>query len=363
MAKSIQDILGSKNVVGVFEGIKAGFPTDLPQGFYNVSRNVNGAHFTYHKVEGTRKTARVVRYGGPSAARNHSGVDEVPVKALFSAEHWDVDPVTLINISALGNDSVQQIGISEIARRLAEEKQLQQNLRNTAVHMAVLDGTLYTDAVGNLLPTSSGAVLTIDYSIPATNKNQLQDVDGNTIITASWGTAGTDIPGQVRLIKTTALKRTGYNLTTAIYGSNVLGYLLGNTDMVNLMQSNVRLGGIADTGELPSPLLGLNWIPGDVFFWEDNDGSTRSLVGADEVVFLPDPDPSWYDLVEGSYPYADSIDVNAGEAAISGLRMQSGMSVQSKLMDNPVTAQMIHRDCFLPVINVPGAIYIADVTP
>lgn len=362
MAKSIQEILGGKNVQGVFEGIKAGFPTDLPASFYSVSRNVTGKSFKYHKTEGTRQTAKVNHYNAKSEADNPSGVDEVPVDCLYSSFHWDVDPVDLINIANPGSSDIQEMSTGEVMRRLAEMKQKQMNLRNTAVHMALMGGTLYADASGNLLSSSANALkLSVDFDIPSTNKDQLEDVGGSTIISASWGTAGTDITGQIRKIIQTSLKRTGYQVRYAVYGSNVPGYILGNTDAQNLMQSNVNLTRIAQTGTIPNPFCGLQWIPGDVFFWEDATGTTQSLVGDDEVIYLPEPNAQWYDLVQGSYPMADTIDVQ-GEN-MSGLRMARGMTVQSKLTDDPVSAQMIHRDCFLPVIKVPAAVYISDVTP
>ena len=365
MAKDISALLRQDVIAGVFEGIKPGFPTALPSGFYQVSKREMAAAdgmFTYDKVEGTRKVARTIRYNGKSAVRNVSGVDTIPVKALFSAEHLDFDVAKLINLRGLGNGNVQEgIAMQEINRRLAEARQLQQNLRNASVHLSLLDGILYRDVEGNLLPSSVGAVYTTDWAIPAGNKDQITDSAGSTIIDAKWSTAATDIIGHVNKIKSRALDQTGYPLKYAIYGPNILGNVMGNTAAVNLMQSSpVFNSGIIESGEFPNPFLGLTWIRGDQFFWSDNDGTIRRPVGADDVVFLPEPDPSWYDLVETSYLWTDKEGVAMN---MNDITLKMGPSIQMKIESDPVTASAIYRDAFLPTINVPAAIFIADTNP
>jgi len=325
--------------------------------------NPNGL-FTYDKVEGTRQTARTVRYNGKSAVRNASGIDTIPVKAIYSAEHMDIDPQSIANLRNVGQgaETVQQIGRNEIARRVGEARQLQTNLRAAAVHLSILDGYLYFDGSGNLLADSTGAKVTIDWGIPAGNRNQLLDSAGSTIIDASWATAGTDILTHVRKVKDRAADLTGYELTTAVYGSNILGYLLGNTAVTNLMQSNAGFNSqIISNGEIPSPFLELNWVRGNKFFWADNDGTIRRPVGADEVVFLPDPEPSWFDLVNCSYFVATNEGMS--DESLSGFGVATGPTMYGKIYDDPVAGELIYRDAFLPTINVPNAIFIADTTP
>jgi len=362
MSASLEGIFSQEPIAGVFESIKPGFPTALPAGFYTVSKSEPAANglFTYDKVEGTRKTARAVRYNAKSSVRNVSGVDTVPVKAMFSAEHLDFDLARLINIRQLGGNNVEAIAMSEINRRLGEARQLQQNLRNAAVHLSLMDGILYFDIDGNVLPTSASSTYSIDWSVPASNKDQMTDVAGSPIIGTTWATNSTDIAGDVNNIKTTALKRTGYPLKYAVYGSNILEYIQSNTNLANQINGDAIMAhGLNESGELPSPFLGLTWIRGDQFFWEDNDGTTRSNVGADQVLYYPEPDPSWYDFVETPYLFTEQ----EGLVDISAVSSRFGPSIQTKVTSDPVAASGIYRDAFLPVINVPSAIYLSDVTP
>lgn len=365
MAKDLDAILGSTALAGLVESIKPGLPVGLPAGFYTVSKETtdpSGA-VQYDYVEGTKQLATLVRYNGKSAARNTSGIDTRIVKAMFSAEHLPINPTQLLNLRQPGSNTVEAIARREVDRRVAEARQLQQNLRNTAVHATLLDGILYFDSVGNLLPNSTGSQYNIDWSVPASNQNQLTDISGSGIITASWATAGTDIIGNINTIKTTAILRTGYELTTAVYGSAILGYLLGNTAASTLMQSNSMLTtDISNSGEIPNGFMGLNWVRGDRFFFRDSGATARLMVASDEVIYLPDPDPSWYDFVQTPYLYTQNEGLSEG-GQIGDIVTQIGPSMQAKVTSDPVAAEIIYRDAFLPVLNVPSAIYISDVVP
>ena len=365
MAKDLNAILGSTALAGLVESIKPGLPEDLPAGFYTASRDgidPNGS-IQYDYVEGTRQTARTVVYNGKSAARNTSGVDTRLMKAFFSAEHLPINPQHIANLREPGTNNVEQIARREVDRRVAEARQLQQNLRSSTVHATLFDGLVYFDALGNLLPDSTGAVVTADWSVPATNRDQMEDISGSAIISASWGTAGTDVIGNIETVKTTALLRTGYPLTTAVYGSNILGYLLGNTAANSLMQSNSMLTtSISNTGSIPNGFMELNWIKGDKFFFVDNDSSSQLMVGADEVIYLPDPVGGWYEMVNGMYFFTDTVDLVAG-AGLGNITTVVGPTMQTEMHSNPVGADIVYRDAFLPILNVPAAIYISDVTP
>jgi len=366
MPKNIQSVLGQDNIAGTFEAVVPSLPQDLPAEYYAMHKQVFGRSVVYHKTTGTRKNAPLNIYNGKSAGVDGLGIDGVPVNCMFSNFHWNVQPEDLLNLADAGSNVRTDFSISEIMRQLAFHKQKQQNLRVSAIHMALLTGAIYADADGYLLSSSSGAVLVNeDFGVPAGNQDQLLDEAGATIIDASWATSTTAISTHLRKIKATARQRTGVELTYAVYGANVLDYILRNTRVQALMQSNPMLTQTGQTGELPEDLMGFKWIPGDVMFWEDEDGTKTSLVGEDEVKFLPSMSvgSTWFENIEGSYPVADSVDMSDEAGAIQGLAFPSGMTAQSKLEDDPVGAKIIHRDCFLPTLLNPAAVYYADVTP
>jgi hypothetical protein len=74
MAVNIETILASRNLIGMIQSVMSGVPADLmPPAFYKPSRTCEGNRGTYFKVKGTRQTARIVQYGGPSKAASWRG--------------------------------------------------------------------------------------------------------------------------------------------------------------------------------------------------------------------------------------------------------------------------------------------------
>lgn len=365
--KSIQDLLYYENLIGTVQQVIGGVPEDiLPAGFLNATDSVSGKTGTYTRVQGTRETARTVLYGSPSRKREMSGVSEVPVTLLHTFEHLDIDPTVLMQLRDEGSPIRQEMGRQTIARNLADFGQRFRNLRVSCVYSAFKYGAIYFDGNGNLLPTSSGAVYTVDYGIPSGNKDQL-NWDGNgAIIGASWGTAGTDVIGDIRAIKKAARIKTGYPIRHAFYGQNILGYLLGNTAIAKLIASSFNLSeAVANApSEVPQGLLGLQWHPIDEAFYVDSTATTRSWFSGDEIIFTPDPSPDWWGFIQGTFPVPTTLDIAGdGMAAISSLQEVLGPFSYAKVTDDPPSIRHFAGDTFLPVIKNPWAVYLADVTP
>jgi len=366
MAKTLEQILGAKNLIGTIQGIKAGVPDDLvPQAMLTPTRAEEGNRATYTKVEGTRQTARIAMYGSPSQRTNLKGVSEVPITLLHTIEHIVHKPTTLMNLRNLDNESKQKLGMAEIARATKDFKQRFINLRVSAVYSMLTKGAIYFDSNGNLLPSSSGATVTVDFGVPAGNKNQLDVFGSGAIISASWATANTNIIKQVSDIKKAARKLTGYPLRYAFYGANILDYFLTNTKLKEIINRAPAYQQAFSQGEIADGLLGLNWRPLYEAFFADKDGTLQDWCGDDQVIFTPEPSPDWYEFIEGTYPVPTDLGKvsNSSEAALGNVVEVAGMFTYARLLDDPVTIKQIAGDTFLPVLKVPKAIFIADVTP
>ena len=366
MAKTLQQILGGKNLTGVIQGVRGGVPSDiLPPAFMTTTRTVEGDHCTYRKVEGTRKTARQVHYGSKARVASISGVSEVPIKLLHSFESIGHSPATLMNLTELGSESRQRIGQSEISRQTREFRQLFDNLRVAAIYSIFANGAIYFDGDGNLLPSSSGAVVTIDFAVPSGNQNQLDVLGDGAIITASWATAGTAIHKQIANLKKAARKLTGYPLRYAFYGENILDYLLGNTKLKEIINRNPATQAAALQNEIAPGFLGLTWVPIQDAFFVDQDDAKQDFFGGDTVVFTPEPSPEWWEVINGTYPVPTDIGEVAanGENALGNVAEVAGLFSYAVLSHNPVGIEQFAGDTFLPIPKVPGAMFIADVTP
>ena len=178
---TLQNILGANRLNGIIQAVLGGVPDVLPAGFWASPSNTEateGNRGRYLRVEGTRQAASLVHYGAPSKRRTMKGVAEVPVTLLHTFENMNVNPSTLNNLLAEGNEVLQRMGAASIAREVGNFGQLFKNLRISALYSALTNGAIYFDGDGNLLPTSSGAKVTVDFQIPATHKDQLNNIIG-----------------------------------------------------------------------------------------------------------------------------------------------------------------------------------------
>jgi hypothetical protein len=360
--KTLEQILGAKNLCGVIEAVKSiGASQLLPPNFLKSTRRVEGNTCTYFRVEGIRKTARLATYGSPSRVRNLSGVSEIPVTLMHTSESISHDVSTLVNLKNFINEEKQKLGEQEVARRTAEFKQLFMNLRSAAIFSLLSQGAIHFDAEGNLLPSSSDAAVTIDFGIPAGNLNQLDALGDGDIIDASWATAGTDIVGQIQALKQAAVQLSGYPLRHAFYGKSILGFLQANDILKLYLQNNQKYQEIIAGGEIPDGLLGLTWHPMSEAFSELESGG-KFWVGDDTVIFTPEPDLSWYEFIEGSTPVP--VNLERASDSVDALRqviLQYGMFSYAKITDDPVAIKQVSGDTCLPIIKVPKAVFIATV--
>jgi hypothetical protein len=360
MAKSLEEVLGYLPLTGVIQAIKTGIPSALPEAFWRIKKQVPGVSGRYTMVKGTRTVAPINAYGSPALRAPQKGIEVKDVKLLHAFGEIVFDPLVLQTLRNYDNYEMQNLGVQEVDRQQQEFRVRFDNLRVAAVHSMLTLGAIYFDAAGNLLPSSSGAVTTVDFKIAANNKNQL-----NGIIAASWATATTDIPLHIRNLKNRAAQLTGYPLKYAFYGANVPTYLTANNYVKDYLSRNpVFAQKFLEQSEIPDGLFGLTWVPASVGFYEDSGGTNRQFFGGDTVTFAPEIDSTVYELMEGSFMVPSSVAAaaNAG-AALNSLRTVYGMGAYAVPTDNPPTVILRAFDTFLPVWKVPDALFIADTTP
>lgn len=368
MAKTLQQILGYENLCGIISDPKAAIPDDiLPPSFFNFAGSVKteGNTGKYTKVDGTRQVARLVQYGSASVRRKLKGVSEKPIVLMHSHEHIMHDVNTLNALRAMDSPALQERGVQEIDRQTVAFRKYFDMLRLNAVFSILRYGAIYFDGDGQLLPSSTGAVTTVDFAVDAANQGQLNwDGDG-AIIDASWATAGTDIIGHMKELKRAARLTTGYPLAWAFYGDKILEYLLTNTLVKEYLNRNPAMQQSLIAGEIPDGLFNLKWRPIGEAFFQDQDGTDQVWFGDDHIVFTPEPSPEWFEWVEGSYQIPTNLGgvYSGGLDAANAFSKVYGMFSFASVESDPAGIKHNCGDTFLPTLKVPRAIWIADVTP
>ena len=364
MAKTVQQVLGADNLCGLIQGVVGGVPGDiLPPSFTAPTRSVEGVVCSYDKVEGTRKTARRVQAGSPSVRRSTKGVTEVPVALITSHEHFCHTANVFQNLRSEGSEARQKLGRQTIGRHTGDFGRLFKNLRIASVYSILANGAVYFDAEGELLPSSTSAVVTVDMQIPAGNKSALNVFGEGAILSAAWDTAATDIPKQIRKLKAASRKLTGYPIKHAFYGENIPSHFLGNTRIKALIAGSPRLSeAFASGDEIPGGLLGLQWHPVNEAFYNDANGTDQDFFGANACTFTPDPSPEWWEVIEGSQPIPNGLGISGNALeALSMIEEAVGAFSYAELTTDPVGIKHHGGDTFLTVAKVPKAIFPATV--
>ena len=399
MAVNLEAILGMRNLVGLIQSVVSRVPEDLlPEAMYKSTRSIEGNRGTYFKVRGTRQTARVVQYGGPSRARELPGVSEEPLTLLHTFEHCIHNAALLQNLAAeTQNDSnseiKQRLGLETITRQIEVFGDLFRNLRVSAIYSALATGYIYFDSQGNLLPTSTGSAYSVNYGIPVNtattpetpyaNIGTWNTVLGTGSLNTGWNTLnantgrGTaDIQGQILQLKNLARQRTGYEITHAFYGKSILTQINNNAVVQQVLTGSARYSEAAMMTEIPDGTFGIKkWYPVVEAFFTPTNSTTYIPLGTDEassikewfpasqITFTPTPSPEWWEVVEGTYPVPAAFNITKDMMGqLASLKQIAGPFSYATLQDDPVSVKHLAGDTFLPVIKVPGSVFIINTT-
>jgi len=356
MAKSISDLLGYTTLTGIIQATTPGLPDVFPPAFWANPKPVLLDAGRYTQVFGNRQTARQAMYGAPAQNRQLAEVDIKDVKLVHSIESIQIDPKTMAALRE--KDSYKQdVGFEEVKRQIAYFRDYFKNLRQAMLAFVICKGNIWFDANGNLLPTSSGAQVTVPMNINANNQNQL-----NGIISAPWNNNATDIQSQLRKLKQQAAIQSGYPLKYAFYGKNVPSYLTQNNYVVEYMTRNSsRQNEFLSDAELPN-LFGLTWMPLYEFFYNDSTNTPQVVIGDDDVIFTPEVSSAWYEPLEGTYPVPTTINIQTDAvAAMDSCKYIPGMFAYGYTTLAPVGINMTMGDTVLPVVKIDKSIWQSTV--
>ena len=366
---SINDVLGAPNLCGIIQSTVSGIPNPFPASFFQVDQTVDGDTGEYKVFSGSRTNATISPYGAPSKNRQLREIGVKAVKLLHSVENIVLPVKDYVNLLNYNDLAKQKLGIDEVSRQIREARWTQDNLRISALTSMLFKTQIYYDNQGNLLPSSTGAQTTVDYTVPAGNQNQL-DVfgTGSPIISTTWSNTSATIDKQIQALHQAAVQLTGYELKHAFYGKNVPNYLTSNAGLGNYFfrsayDEDAFGPSYIATADIPNPLLGLTWHKAYQSFFVDQNGNRQTLVGDDQVVFTAEPSTAWIGFLEGTYPVPTKAGIvtPAEPAVVSGMETKAGMFAYGMPSADPPTAKIVYGDTFLPVLKVPSAIFVATV--
>jgi hypothetical protein len=362
MANGLETLLGHVYLSGMVEDVKTGIPQVVPDAFWSVTTTADKDSGRYTRMSGSRKTLPRIAYGATPPRVDLEPIGVFDVKLATVGGHIAMDPKDYMALREWTAYAKQNRGKAEIERQVQQFAVKRDNTRVAMVHSMLSKGAIYFDSAGNLLPSSSGASLTIDYGISANNQNQL-----NSIITASWATTSTNIPLQLENLHERAAQLTGYEVTHAFYGAKIPGYLSSNDYAKEWLVRNQQMRDqwLNSPSTIPDGLFGIKkWIPVNRAFFVDQDGSTQTWFGDDAITFTPDIGMDVYEWMKGTYLVPTSFQpTDSMQSAMASYAERVGDWGYAVPTANRLSAELHMGMVGLPVWKVPDAIFIADATP
>lgn len=357
-AFSLTNMFGFTPLTESIQTIANGLPRMFPDSFYETTERVFADTGKNFAGQGTRKVAPLVPYGAPPLQVQMAPVQGQQFKLLHTIRELVGDQAFLQLVLAMEANPAFTISRDGVLDQLNFQANIFatefQNLRTAVIASMIGNGKLWFDVSGFLLPTASGADLTIDYAFPTATA------------AVSWATASTNILQEFTNITLARFFATGYPITTAYYGKNVPSYLLNNT-LLNpyFARTTSFKEALQGTGLIPNGVFGINWVPGFKSFYEDQSGTVQEQFPADQITFLPEINRATYAMYQGSYLIPTSYQPMADfAAAAASVKMVYGMGRYAEFLRQPRLAfKDTMFDTFLPRMKVPNACLIFDTTP
>ena len=385
MAVPLAQVLGAKNIIAVIQKVKPGLSEKLlPSEMMTPTRKVSGNYGTYHRTIGERRAARVTNYGAPAQTYEATGIEEVPVNFIHAFQDLSIAPSAMMNLLDEGNENRQKIGMETIGRQTGDFAMTFRNLRVACIQMMLANGKILTDGLGRLTTDSTKAARTIDFRIPSQNQGTLpipryiqsggkNVVTSAPIISALWSNVSTNILQQINDLMQAAVLLTGFPLRHAFIGKNVKSYLFSNTLYQEYLKRNMAGQEALMMNKVPKGFMDLEWHEmTESFYSQDlpNPGAALTanqaipIFGPNLVVFTPDFDQPWYELVEGSFPIpTGDVFAKDGMELMDSMEEAFGHFGFAKMGTDKQPSSIVEfqGDTFLPVITVPYSIFQATV--
>lgn len=252
---------------------------------------------------------------------------------------------------------LQNMGRTEINRIMLKFRNRQKRFRELVIAKCLTQGKVYMNAAGVVLESSSGAVTTSDFQLPAGNLGNL-----GGLMTSLFSTATTDIPSILESIDDQATSNSVPPPTDVWVNKVNLQYLRNNNAFKFWAQYNqVSNQQILNGGIIPD-LWGKTWhFIGTKY--TASDGTVKPYIpttGQGSLVLTPPPGEPWCKTSKGLNLFPGDLNpANDIDAILGNIQKSYGEFAYAKLEHNPVRVRAFMGEKFGFNFNEPGAVWAA----
>lgn len=318
-----------------------------------------GRNFAWDYFNASREVAggRAPGTGPAKVARQKIG----NVSGEFPRVHESLNLLyeQIHNLRQVGGTAIDKRGENYI---MLQETYLAQRVQNhKEMQWAGLSrGKYYYSRSGDdLVPSLDSGTVTIDFQVPAGNKDDCDMLGEGSLIDGPWSSASTNIPAQLANINAALNKLSGYDLEHVWLNASDWQNVLNNTKVKDQAgTSNTAFESLvrdAETGDMTARLKCLPWLTFHITAAVLNFAGTRTeLIPAGRALMCPTPSPDWVQLGEGSEVVVEYPGATPTE--------QYGTYFYAEPCTKPAGYELISVCNQIPYLYIPSNIIWADIT-
>lgn len=291
--------------------VKGGLPRPLPAGFYQHSdTTVVGVNVEYDAVSEARHSSKLVDANSPSKRVETPGRSRKYAISLGTRENLGLDAEMIAMLQS--NVPILQARAKRLQmQRALDFKRRVDNLQVNLVHSVLSQGKIWVDTNGEILPTSSGAAITVDFAQTYMGSGQLSKTSvwpNTTVQVGDWSIPSTAIDQSLRALGDAYAYTTGRQVGGVFVGRNIPTYFTTNTSMQTYMSRNPVIGReFADTNEIPAGMMDYSWAPAHRAFSVSSGNAITPWFDPDTITIVPALSSDWYENLECSLPVPSGI--------------------------------------------------------
>ena len=311
VSKSVSRVAATSDSVLNFFGMQPGGFAEEKKGHRQISVDI----FNDARTVAVGRTP-----GAPAGTARRQKVGTINATMARMNEKLPLLAEEIHNLRRIGGPTSEfdEAGASYLAKQQRYMGQRAANFRKVLLG-GMIRGKLYSHASGDDIYwdyTSSGAQATIDYQIPANNKNQC-----NSIIDVSWANPGANIPAHLAALDNAAQSGPGSRIDIAMCRGSMWQNIINNDYVVSQagvanrpFQEFRRDIGTGSNGKpltLKTGVLScapfITWIITDEGLELGTQASPTytPYIGTNDVWFGPDPNSDLFAMLIGSEPVSD----------------------------------------------------------
>lgn len=274
----------------------------------NIDRQ-SGRNFAYDVVPATRTIATGRSPGQASSRQAPQRLSHLQGVFPRAAETITLLDEDLLNRRRIGgpSDQLDRRGEVYLTRQEAYLAQRFANLIEFQTAALLRGSYSYSEDGDELRHGFGSGAVTVDFQLPAGNKDGLDMLGDGDLIDALWSNAVTDIPAQLQAINAAMVQLCGLGLSHVVLTSVGWRHVVNNTKVQAQGGSGPAFESVrrVRAGEFSAVLRALPWITFHVIdygleAWNGSSETFAKLIPDDRAAFLPEPSPRWVQYLEGS---------------------------------------------------------------